>query len=152
MTRSRSDTSGFTLIEVMIAMAVLGSALFVLLQAHHGALNAHGQLRDEVLLRNLMALAVGIAEVEVAAGNLSDSQEFGDRYPDFDYSFDAQPVGEGFPALYDVLVKVRSQKVDYEIHTFMLTRDPQAFLAAGLNPDAIAAAAQRLGGNVEVEE
>jgi len=147
MTQSHSNTSGFTLIEVMIAMAVLGSALFVLLQAHHSALNAHGQLRDEVLLRNLMALAVGIAEVEVAAGNLSDSQEFGDRYPDFDYSFDAQPVGEGFPALYDVLVKVRSQKVDYEIHTFMLTRDPQAFLAAGLNPEAIAAATGR-----EVEE
>lgn len=146
----RRGESGFTLIEVMIAMAVLGSALFVLLQAHHGALSAHTELRDEVLMRNLMALAVGIAEVEVAGGNLTDSQEFGDRYPDFDYSFDAQPVGEGYPALYDVLVKVTGPNVEREIHTFMLTRDPQAFLAAGLNPEAIAAAQQ--GGGVEVEE
>jgi len=144
--------AGFTLIEVMIAMAVLGSALFVLLQAHHAALYAHNELRDEVILRNLMALAVGIAEVEVAGGNLADSQEFGDRYPDFDYSFDAQPVGEGYPALYDVLVKIEGPEVEREIHTFMLTRDPQAFLAAGLSPEAAAAAAQQMGGEVEVRE
>jgi prepilin-type N-terminal cleavage/methylation domain-containing protein len=148
MKRDRRDANGFTLIEVMIAMAVLGSALFVLLQAHHVALNAHNDMRDEVILRNLTALAVGIAEVEVAGGNLADSQEFGDRYPDFDYSFDAQPVGEGYPALYDVLVQVKKgSEVKREIHTFMLTRDPQAFLAAGLTADAIAAATQQSDGN-----
>lgn len=152
MNRNRRSDAGFTLIEVMIAMAVLGTALFVLLQAHHGALNAHNELRDEVIVRNLMALAVGIAEVEVAGGNLTDSQEFGDRYPDFDYSFDAQPVGEGYPALYDVLVKIKGPNVEREIHTFMLTRDPQAFLAAGLDPEAIAAAAGQSGGSVEVQE
>ena len=152
MMRARHDAAGFTLIEVMIAMAVLGSALFVLLQAHHAALQAHNELRDEVILRNLTALAVGIAEVEVAGGNLADSEEFGDRYPDFDYSFDARPVGEGYPALYDVLVKVKGPGVDREVHTFMLTRDPQAFLAAGLDPDAMAAAAQQMGAGVEVKE
>ena len=152
MTQERRDAAGFTLIEVMIAMAVLGSALFILLQTHHSALRNHIEMREEVLVRNLTALAVGIAEVEVSAGNLSDSDEFGDRYPDFKYSFDAQPVGEGYPALYDVLVTVEGPNVDREIHTFMLTRDPQAFLAAGLNPDAIAAAAEQMGGNLEVKQ
>lgn len=125
----RRGADGFTLIEVMVALAVLGSALFVLLEAHYAALRNQNELRDEVLLRSLVSQAMGIAEVEVAGGNYKDSEEFGKRYPDYKYSFDAQPVGEQYPALYDVLVTVEGPNVKREVHSFMLTRDPNAFLS-----------------------
>jgi len=49
------------------------------------------------MLRNLTALAMGIAETEVCAGTFTDSQDFGKRYPDFKYSFDAQAVAKSTP-------------------------------------------------------
>ena len=126
---------GFTLLEVLIAVAILGSALFILLEAHYVALRANTELRDEVTLRNLTALALGIAETEVCAGNFLDSQDFGERYPDFKYSFDAQAVGEEYPALYDVLVTVEGPNVKREVRAFLLTRDPAAFLPEGVSPE-----------------
>lgn len=142
----RGGVSGFTLIEVLIAVAILGSALFILLEAHYMALRANTELRDEVMLRNLTAQAMGIAETEVCAGTFTDSQDFGKRYPDFSYSFDAQAVGEEYPALYEVLVTVEGPNVKREVRSFMLTRDPAAFLPEGMSPEDAAANASGAGG------
>jgi prepilin-type N-terminal cleavage/methylation domain-containing protein len=143
-----SGRGGFSLIEVMVALAVLGAALFVLLEAHYAALGNHDQLRNEVKWRNLLGLALGIAEVEVSAGNYADKQEFGRRYPDFSYSFDAQPVGENYPGLFDVLVRVEGPDENRELHAFVMSRDPnvlaQIFSGAdleSLQPAATEAAA-----------
>lgn len=137
---------GFTLIEVLIAVAILGSALFILLQAHYVALRANTELRDEVMMRNLTAQAMGIAQTEVSAGNFQDSQEFGKRYPGFKYSFDAQAMGEEYPALYEVRITVEGPNVRREVRSFMLTRDPAAFLPSGTSPEGAAAGASGAGG------
>lgn len=98
------SNDGFTLMEVMVALVVLGAGLFLLLEMHYNALHGQNTLQDKVLIRNLMSEAMGMAEVEVTAGNLSGSDNFGRRYPDYTYAFDAEEVGVEFAGLYDVLL------------------------------------------------
>jgi prepilin-type N-terminal cleavage/methylation domain-containing protein len=137
--------AGFTLIEIMIALAILGMSLFVLLDMHYNAVHVQNRLENEVKVRNLISLASGMSEVEIAVGTLKDSQEFGDRYPGWRYSFDAQEVeassktntqqsgnAPAFPGLYDVLVTVEDpDKVAYEMHYFTVVRTEAAQQAAG---------------------
>lgn len=132
---SIEQESGFTLIEIMIALAILGTSLFILLDMHYNAVHVQNRLEKEVEVRNLLSLAVGMSEVEIAAGTLKDAQEFGDRYPGWRYTFDAQPVGDdasksarvsaapSFPGLYDVLVTVEDpDRVAHELHYFTVVR------------------------------
>lgn len=81
--------AGFTLVEVLAALAVLAIALFVLLDAHFNALRLNSTLNDEVINRELLETAVARAEVEVLLGNLGGGGEFGPRYPDYTWSFEA---------------------------------------------------------------
>lgn len=132
---SMANDAGFTLIEIMIALAILGTSLFILLDMHYNAVHVQNRLEKEVAVRNLLSLAVGMSEVEIAAGTLKDAQEFGDRYPGWRYTFDAQPVGDdasksarvsaapSFPGLYDVLVTVEDpDRVAHELHYFTVVR------------------------------
>lgn len=105
----RVAQGGFTLIEILVALAILGTALSVLLDAHFATLRLHQHVREETIMQTLLLDAVGRAEVEAAAGNLSGSGDFGKRYGGYGYDFDAQSVGEGeTPGLYRVLVTVTS--------------------------------------------
>ena len=132
----RSDNEGFTLIEIMIALAILGMSLFVLLDMHYNAVQVQTRLENEVRVRNLLSLASGISEVEIAAGNVNGSEEFGDRYPGWSYSFDAEEFDSAsssssssntatpaFPGLYYVVVKVRDpDKVEYNLEYYTVVR------------------------------
>jgi prepilin-type N-terminal cleavage/methylation domain-containing protein len=100
---SSSTVAGFTLVEVLVALAILGIALFVLLDAHYGALRLLSNARDQDTMRSLLERAVAEAEIEVLAGNLSGSGDFGNRYPQYRYSFDAALADERL-AMYHVTV------------------------------------------------
>jgi type II secretion system protein I len=102
----RTGVEGFTLLEIMIALAVVGSALFVLLNSHYAALEANSDLRNEMTYRNLLSQAMGIAEVEVLAGNQGDSGDFGEQFEGYAYDFKGQAYGEGAPGLYEITVTV----------------------------------------------
>jgi prepilin-type N-terminal cleavage/methylation domain-containing protein len=104
---AKEERSGFTLIEIVAALAILGTALFVLLEAHLGAMRLCADAQDEVMVRSLLQQAVAQAEVEVQMGNTSGSGKFGKRYPGYSYAFQANPVGEDQTVLlFEVLVKV----------------------------------------------
>ncbi|MBN2310638.1 MAG: prepilin-type N-terminal cleavage/methylation domain-containing protein [Candidatus Hydrogenedentes bacterium] len=117
----RRATAGFTLIEVIVALGILGSALFVLLRFHYGTMQLHGELRDEITTRTLLEQALGIAEVELTAGNATGSDEFGKRYPDYEYSFEGQAVDlDQYPGLYQVQVIVTGpDDIKEEMDTYM---------------------------------
>lgn len=136
---------GFTLIEIMIALAILGTSLFVLLDMHYNAVQVQTRLENEVRVRNLLSLASGISEVEVAAGNLNGSEEFGDRYPGWSYAFEAEELeastsrssgntaSPAFPGLYYVVVKVQDpDKLEHSLEYYTVVRTQ---VTAQGNPD-----------------
>lgn len=98
---------GFTLVEVMAALAVLGLAVFMLLDAHYGGLRLHNAARDRVVLNQLLTHAVGIAKTEAASGSLSGSGGFGVRFEDYGYRYEAvAQSAEERPGLYALRVVV----------------------------------------------
>lgn len=120
----RYGDRGFTLIEIVVALAVLGGVMFVLLETHFRALRLYEAARDKVTIRNFVSQAVGRAETEVLAGNLAGDGDFGERYPDYSYSFEAQQMGEGNVLLYDVLVSVEDPEGETHEIVF-LVYDPR---------------------------
>ncbi len=112
--------AGFTLLEVVVALAILGTSMFVLLQTHLNALNAHGRQESKVIMNHLVVQALGRAELEIAAGTLSGSNDFGDRLEGYSYEFDAQFVGESWPNLYEVTVRIATP--DETVDAFVTTQ------------------------------
>ena len=94
MKRNNKHTSGFTLAEVLVALAILGGGMFVLVNAHFAALSLHLYTAEEVDARMLLEIAVARAEMGVAAEELSGGSDFGPRYPGYSYSYEAQATGD----------------------------------------------------------
>jgi len=97
---------GFTLVEVLAAVSILGMALFILLDAHYTALRLNVSVRDAVVSRQLLETTVQQAEVAVLNGEFSGSDDFGQRYPEYSWSWDAQRLGDEGIELYQVNVTV----------------------------------------------
>ena len=81
--RSSNKTSGFTLIEVLVAVAILAIAMVAILKANVQNLDALTKSR-ETTTASLLA-ASKLAEIEAAGvANWGESQgDFGEDYPEF---------------------------------------------------------------------
>ncbi len=91
----------------MAALAILGLALFILLDSHYTTLRLHDAMTEEVTLRQFTERVASMAEVEVMAGSLSGDGDFGERYPDYSWSFEATEAGEDeMVLLFDVSVTI----------------------------------------------
>ncbi len=100
-------TDGFTLIEIVVALAVLGVSLIVLLQAHFASLNLFVDAEEQALMDVLVAQAVGIAEFEILAGGESGDGDFGENFEGYTYSYSAELRDpEVAPGLFDVTVLI----------------------------------------------
>jgi prepilin-type N-terminal cleavage/methylation domain-containing protein len=93
MPASPPQNGGFTLVEVLAALAILGGALFILLNTHYGALKLHEEMASAVLRRELMERVVSDAEFKVLSGTLTESGEFEGRYVGYTWSFNGTPTG-----------------------------------------------------------
>lgn len=118
MPRARHNLAneGFTLIEVVVALAILGTGMVILLESQYASLVLFSEAQEQATMNMFLESVVGEAEREVFAGNTEGEGDFGSRYEDFDYVFTAiQPDEENAPGLYEVTVEVRGPEDSREL-------------------------------------
>jgi prepilin-type N-terminal cleavage/methylation domain-containing protein len=103
-----SRAEGFTLFEIMVALAILGGSMFILLDAHYRAMRLHNSTLEEVVAADLMLTALGQAELETLSGMKGDEGDFGKRFPGYSYVYDAQMDTENDPGFWTVTVTLKA--------------------------------------------
>ncbi len=111
--------NGFTLVEVLAAVAILGSAMFVLLDAHYTSMRLQETMQLTASYRQMLEMTVNRAEVEVLRGELSGGGDFGNRFPNFKWSYDAALAAKEGINLYQVNVRVTGPESE-ETRTFLV--------------------------------
>jgi prepilin-type N-terminal cleavage/methylation domain-containing protein len=112
-------SAGFTLAEVLVALSILGTALFVLIGAHQSAMRLQIDAEGAVEERQLLESAVARAEVAVMTGSLGASGDFGTRYPGFGWAFDAQIAGSDVQSqLYQVTARLQTPDGEKKLEFF----------------------------------
>lgn len=112
---------GFTLVEVLAAVAILGGAVFILLNTHYSALRLYEEMHDGVVERQLMEKVVGEAEFGVLSGEVTGSGEFEGRFAGYGWNYQATPTGgtEDSPIpFYQVEANLRTPDGEGETLTF----------------------------------
>jgi type II secretion system protein I len=97
---------GFTLIEVLVALGILGVAMFVLLDSHYSALRMQSATMDEIELRTLVELAVAEAELGLMMNELAGEGDFGERFRKYRYTYESEIQGQDNVPLFRVTVTV----------------------------------------------
>lgn len=118
---------GFTLIEVLTAVTILGVALFILLASQWTSLNIHAVMNEEVTLGELVQTVAGKAEIGVQTGLLSDGGDFGTRYPDYTWTYDATLSGDAESTetqLYDVQITVQGPETEKQVNFYVYNNNP----------------------------
>ncbi len=115
---SARSSAGFTLAEVLVALSILGTALFVLIGAHQSAMRLQLESESALEERQMLESAVSRAEVAVMTGSLGASGQFGARYPGCGWAFEAQIASsDGQVPLYQVTARLQTpdgeKKLDF---------------------------------------
>lgn len=121
--------AGFTLVEVLAAITILGLGLFILLQSQWGALNIHATINEEVTLSQLVDSVAGKAEIGVLNGVLSDGGDFGTRYPDYLWNYDAALRGDFEDPenqLYEVIISIEGPDTEKSLKFYVYNNNPEA--------------------------
>ena len=104
----RSICGGFTLIEVLIALAILSLAGMALVDAHLGSMHLWGRSRESVVARELLQQMMAEAEIEGVSGSKYDQGEI-EEGPSAGYTWEIESGGfeqANLSALYEVVCTV----------------------------------------------
>lgn len=114
--QSRTSNDGFTLLEVVVALGILASALVILLESHYGSLQLFDAAQNIAFTDQLMEHAIGESERLALTGELSGDGDFGRKFSDYRYRFEAEPVNpEELPGLLEIKVSVEGPAGTKEI-------------------------------------
>lgn len=97
--------SGFTLLELLVAVAVLGASFTILLGAHAAALKQEARARRLMTATLLAREVLTRTEVEGLPELGADSGDFGDEFPG--YTWQRQVESTEFPEVRLVRITVR---------------------------------------------
>ena len=128
-TRSQRPIRGFTLLEVMVAMAILAIVLVSVYRMHSQTLTMSAANR---FYTQAPMLAQGkLAQLESASSEIiaGDSGDFGDKFPGYRWSVSTEDVssealgevGNDFKKI-DVAVTFNENEYVYNIRTYRLIR------------------------------
>lgn len=122
---SRS-TAGFTLMEVVVAMAILSVSAVLLLESHYATLDLTAEAQSVATANRLLEAAVSYAQIQTIAGETRGDGEFGELYPGYSYAFTADEVDhDQRSGLYQVEVVFTTPTEAVE-HTFFVYVDALA--------------------------
>ncbi len=108
---------GFTLIEVVVALAILGTGVVILLESHYGTMNLFVTAQDSANAEYVVGQALARAETEVLSGTLKGDGELGPALADFSYTFEAAAQDEvETPGLFEVTVTVHGPNLDQTVN------------------------------------
>lgn len=115
---------GFTLLEVLIAVAIAGMAIVMLLQTHNGTLRLYERYRETTIAQHIAREL--ISEIE-AGGYPGDTEEDGDvhdKYPGFAWHRTCEMVGQSMPGVYKVTVIIECPLEEYMMMTHLMENAP----------------------------
>lgn len=113
----KRGSAGFTLIEVVVALAVLGVAVFALLESHYASLSLFTDAEEQAIADLAVNQAVAHAEEAILSGKQEGSGELGARFPEYSFTFSAkQPDQTETPGLYEVTVTVTGPDLERTVN------------------------------------
>ena len=111
---------GFTLIEVVVALAVLGVGLTILIESHYSTIRTFTRAQEESEAKLAVVQASSFAEREILAGKASGKGVLGARFPEFSFEFksEARDKKEN-PGLFAVELKITGPGLDRTLEYFV---------------------------------
>ena len=93
----KTKTEGFTLLEVMVAVALLAIALTAVLGSQSQSVSLAGEAKFNTTAALLAQSKMAEVEVEDAEDLTSDSGDFGEDFPDYTWEMTVSSVLLGHP-------------------------------------------------------
>ncbi len=84
--------NGFTLMEVVVAMAILSVSAVLLLESHYASLDLTADAQAHAMQTQLIEAAINFAQIQVMSGENRGDGDFGEWHPGFRYAFTADEV------------------------------------------------------------
>ena len=128
--RNRQTASGFTLLEVMVAMAIMAIVLVSVYRMHSQTLTMNTAAR--FYTQAPMLAQSKLAQMEAASSGIieGDSGDFGDKFPGYTWSISAEEVssetlGEFAADLkrIDMTVSFNNDEYVYNVRTYRFLRE-----------------------------
>jgi prepilin-type N-terminal cleavage/methylation domain-containing protein len=117
---NQTPSAGFTLLEVMIAVAITGGAIVMLLQAHGASVALHERCRSMLIAQHLIRELISEIEVIGYPGDIVEDQDISAQYPGFKWSRTVRMIGEDMPGVYEVIVVISTPVEKYKVMTHLL--------------------------------
>jgi prepilin-type N-terminal cleavage/methylation domain-containing protein len=115
---------GFTLLEVMIAVAITGMAIVMLLQTHNGSLRLYERSREMTIAQHIARELISEIEASGYPGDIEEGVDTTDKYPGFGWHRTCRMLGESAPGVYEVTVIVRGPVEEYLVMTHLMEGAP----------------------------
>jgi prepilin-type N-terminal cleavage/methylation domain-containing protein len=113
---AQTGDGGFTLLEISIALAILGMGVFILLQSQYMSLDLFSTVNDQVSRDFVVDQAVALAELDILSGNDKGDGDLGDVYPDYTYAYETEFIDDvALPGLMEVTLQVNGPGVEEEL-------------------------------------